>query len=228
MAHYETKQAILEEAGLSLIVLAEVLTGSVNGSNKAFTTDHGPITDSNDDDAIDNTDVTVYVNGVAVTVSAVNATTHTITLAAAPANGTTVTADYRYSNITDAYVTRIREEAEDWINSAMDAIDPVPYSTVPARVRQLTRQYAAANLLIREYGMNQNTDGTSKDGYNRLRLAQAALDKYIAIGGSTGLSDVSASEVDVYSEPDIFSTYSSTEGYISQDDVFMRDLGVED
>lgn len=225
---YETKQAILEEAGLSLIVLGEVLSGSVNASNKTFTTTYGPITDSNDDDSIDNTDVTVYVDGVSVPVAAVNETTHTITLVTAPAAGTTVTADYRYSNITDAYVEKIREEAEDWINSAMDAIDPVPYTTVPARVRQLTRQYAAANLLIREYGMNQNTDGTSKDGYNRLKQAQAALDKYIAIGGSTGLSDVSAAEVEVYAEPDIFSTYSSTSGYINQDDVFMRDLGVED
>lgn len=225
---YETKQAILEEAGLSLIVLGEVLSGSVDGSNKAFTTTYGPITDSNDDDTIDNTDVTVYVDGVSVPVAAVNETSRTITLVTAPGLGTTVTADYRYSNITDAYVEKIREEAEDWINSAMDAIDGTPYSTVPARVRQLTREYAAAKLLIREYGMNQNTDGTSKDGYNRLKMAQAALDKYIAIGGSTGLSDVSAADVEVYAEPDIFSTYSSTDGYINQDDVFMRDLGVED
>lgn len=228
MAHYETKQAILEEAGLSLIVLGETLAGSVDGSNKAFTTERGPITDSNDDDSIDNTDVTVYVDGVSVPVAAVIETSRTITLVTAPAVDSTVTADYRYSNITDAYVEKIREEAEDWINSAMDAIDPVPYSPVPARVRQLTRQYAAANLLIREYGMNQNTDGTSKDGYNRLKTVQAALDKYIAIGGATGLSDVSAADVEVYAEPDIFSTYSSTKGYINQDDVFMRDLGVED
>ncbi|MET3349038.1 UNVERIFIED_ORG: hypothetical protein ABID57_000707 [Arthrobacter sp. UYEF1] len=228
MPRYETKQGILEEAGLSLKVLGETLTGSVDGSNKVFTTAYGYLTDANDDDTIDNTDVTAYVDGVAVNVSDVNEINHTITLQAAPTTGKVVTADYRYSNITDSYVEKIREEAEAWINEAMDGIDSTPYTTVPATVRKLTRQYAAANLLIREYGMNQNTDGTSKDGYNRLKTVEAALAKYIAIGGSTGLSNVSGAEVDVYAEPEIFSTYTSGDGYISQDDVFLRDLGIED
>lgn len=228
MANYETKQAILEEAGLSLKVLGEELAGSVDGSNKTFTTAYGSLTDANDDDTVNKDDVTAYVNGVVVPVASVDATNHTITLVTAPAVGTTVTADYRYSNITDAYVTKIRQEAEAWINDAMDGIDPTPYETVPATVRKLTRQYAAANLLIREYGMNQNTDGTSKDGYNRLKMVEATLAKYIAIGGSTGLSNVSAAEVEVSAEPEIFSTYSSTDGYINEDDVFLRDMGVED
>jgi hypothetical protein len=229
MAHYETKQAILDEAGLRLRVLAESLTGTADGSNKVFYTDHQGITDSNDDDQIDNTDVTVYVNGTAAGVAGVDEVTGKITLVAAPANGATVTADYYYSNIADSYLEKVREEAEAWIDSNMDSVDSTPYTTVPAKVRQLTRQYAAAHLLIREYGMNQDVSGTSKDGYKRLELVEAALAKYIAIGGSTGLSSVSAADVEVSAEPDIFSTYSSETGSIkSRDDIFMRDLGVTD
>jgi hypothetical protein len=225
---YESKQAILEEAGLSQIVVGEILGGLANGTNTVFSTAYGPITDSNDDDVVGAADVTVYVNGSAVAVAGVNAAASTITLAAAPANGATVTCNYRYSNVTDAYVAKIRDEAQDWIDEQMDSVDTTPYTTVPPTIRRLTRQYAAAMLLIREYGMNQNTDGTSKDGYNRLKMVQAGIDKYIEIGGSAGLSDVSAAEVDVYAEPELFSTYNSTNGYVSQDDVFLRDIGVQE
>jgi hypothetical protein len=60
--HYETKQAILEEAGLSQIVNGEVLAGAIDGTNLVFNTIYKPITDSNDDDQIDTTDIMVYVN----------------------------------------------------------------------------------------------------------------------------------------------------------------------
>src|ERR1035437_3240618 len=136
MAHYETKQAILEEAGLSQIVIGELLSGLVDGTNKVFTTTWKPLTDSNDDDSVDTYDVTVYVNGSPVLVSSLVVASGTITLTTAPANLTIVTCDYRYSNVTDAYMTKIRDEAEGWINDSMDAIDITPYAPVPPTVRK--------------------------------------------------------------------------------------------
>src|ERR1035437_10515065 len=97
MAHYETKQAILEEAGLSQIVIGELLSGLVDGTNKVFTTTWKPLTDSNDDDSVDTYDVTVYVNGSPVLVSSLVVASGTITLTTAPANLTTVTCDYSRS-----------------------------------------------------------------------------------------------------------------------------------
>ncbi|QNK82595.1 hypothetical protein [Nakamurella sp. PAMC28650] len=243
--NYETKQAILEEAGLSQIVNGEVLAGVIDGTNLVFNTIYKPITDSNDDDQIDTTDITVYVNGVPVFVQLLNELTGTITLKTAPAAGTVATCDYRYSPVTDAYMNKIREEAEDWINSAMDSIDPVPYGSgvpstntvVPPTVRKLTRWYAAAQLLMKDYGFNHDTNMTSKDGASKMALLEGSgepgkpgykpglLNKYIAIGGMSGISDVSAAELDTYAEPDLFSTVDATSGLtVSVDDNFMRDI----
>lgn len=248
--HYETKQAILEEAGLSQIVSGEVLAGNVDGTNRVFTTTWKPVTDSNDDDTVDVTDVTVYVNGAPVAVSMLTEASGTITLAAAPAAGASVTCDYRYSNVSDSYLEKVREEAEGWINDAMDAIDNIPYgsgvpatnTTVPATVRKLTRWYAAAQLLLKDYGYNHDISGTSKDGAAKMAMLEGTgeagkpgykpglLAKYIAIGGATGLSDVSAAELDAYTEGELFSTIDPTTSvYISVDDRFLTDQGsVED
>jgi len=224
--HYVTKQAILEEAGLSNPVLAELVSGAANGTNKVFTTTYKPLIDANYDDEVDPYDVTLYVNGVPVDVASVDATSGTITAITAPVSGDEVTADYRYTPVLDQYVQDVRDEAEDWINTEMDSVDPLPYTKVPPTIRKIARVYAAGMLLSKDYGYQRETDGTSKDGMARMKQAEAWLAKYITIGGSTGLSNVSGTGVEVSSDPDLFDHYDQERGrYTGIDERFMRDPG---
>lgn len=211
---YTTLQDIYEEAGLATAANSETPNGVANGTNKIFTVHNKPIVDANFDDVVDKDDVQVYVNGSPVEVTAVNALFGNITLAVAPADGAEVTVDYRYSAVSMDYVNKLRDEAQATVDSRMKSIDScVPYGQdekeVPHTVRNLTRQFAAAWLLIREYGFNQDIEGTSKDGYKRLETVEAALEKYAAAGGDCGggssAGDSSAfqtaSDGDLFPEP---------------------------
>lgn len=225
--HYVTKQAILEEAGLSQPILAEPLSGLANGSNKVFTTLKKPLADTNYDDTVDMYDVVLYVNGSSAPIASVDGPSGTITAVTAPANAVVVTADYRYSPLLDAYVSQVSEEAEDYIASNMDVIDPLPYKTVPPTIRKIARWYAAGMLLAKDYGFQRDTSQTSKDGEAKIAQAEKWLDAYIATGGSTGLSDVSAAEVTTASDPALFTDYDrSAASYVSPDEAFMLDPDV--
>lgn len=212
---YESLQAILEEAGLSHAVLAEEPNGTVDGSNKAFTTDHKPLTDSNYDDVVDATDLRVYVDGVPVAVTSIDAAYGIITLAAAPTVDAEVRIDYRYSPIPSTMVAQRRNEAQNWLNGKMKGIDPAsPYTgafndvdnPINDTVREICRSYAAAMLLIRDYGYNQDTEGTSKDGFYRLKLVTGdsrnpgLIGDFIASGGVGGAGNNSIDEDDVVVE----------------------------
>lgn len=204
---YESLQAILEEAGLSHVQLSEVPHGVVDGTNKVFTISQKPLTDRNYDDVVDVTDVFVLVNGSPATVSAIDATNGVITLQAAPAANAEVLIDYRYSPIALTTVDQRRTEAQDFINSQMVTVDPcAPYTGVfnptggqtliDNNIRQMVRIYAAAMLLIRDFGFNQDTELTSKDGYKKMELVTGAwnhgkfepgmLDGFMKIGGVCG------------------------------------------
>jgi hypothetical protein len=241
---YVTKQAILEESGLYQRVSGESLAG-VNGSNKVFTTAMKPLVDTNYDDQVDFNDIIVYVNGVSVPVAILDPDTGTAALVTAPANGTTVTGDYRTSGIPDGLLDQVRDEAQDLIDSAMNSTDPTPYDDtdlypagVPATVRKMARVYAAGLLLVRDYGFNRDTQGTSKDGAMKLQLVEGQgqpgtpgykpgwLDKYQGIGGATGVT-AADDTAEVISEPNIFTTFDQTTKQYSADDEFMRDLGAE-
>jgi len=210
--YYETKQRILEEAGLVHAVRDEVPAGLVNGSNKVFTVAHKPLADRNYDDTIDAEDVTVYVNGSAVTVAGVDETDGEITLLSAPASNADITVDYNYAVVADQVVCDVRDEAQDFVDEYMDGTDTVPYSPVPATIRKITRFYAAGLLLARDYGSGADIENTSKDGYLKMDKAEAWLEKYVAIGGSSGLSSLSGAEVEVESDTDLFTTYDRATG----------------
>jgi len=203
---YESLQAILEEAGMSHQELSETPYGTADGSNKTFTTAHKPLSDQNYDDVVDKDDVLVLVNGSPVTVESVNAQTGSITLAEAPANGAEIIVEYRYSSIALRYVEQLRREAEDWVNKKMAPVDPcAPYTGVfnpgeggtliSATVQAIVRIYAAAQLLIRDYGYNQDTELTSKDGYKKLALVvgdkdtTGLINDFIGAGGVCGGDD---------------------------------------
>lgn len=239
MPSYETLQAILEEAGMSSPVLGEQADGLANGANTVFTAAHGPFSDSNYDDVVDATDVVAYVNGSPVAIASVNAVAHTVTLSASPANGSIVTLDYRYSPWPVATVTKLRDEAQSLIDERMSAVDPTPYADpVPATVRKMTRVYAAALMLTRDYGFNRDTEKTSKDGYMKLALVEGSgnpgspnykpgwLDRYLEIGGQTG-NVAETSDAEIVSEPDVFARFDPTTERYGPDAEFMNGLRFE-
>ncbi len=239
--HYETIQSILDQAGMSQIVRGEILGGTIDGTNVTFTTAYKPLSDSNDDDVVDPTDVTAYVNGTTVNVRTIDPINGIITLVTAPAVSSIVTCDYRYSSVSWNFATKIREEAEQWINDEMKVVDTIPYNPVPPTVRKLTRMYAAAQLLIKDYGFSHDTAGTSKDGTAIMALLEGSgepnkggykpglLARYIAIGGASGLSDVAAAETTVVSDGQLFFRGEDIPYLPYTEDMrFMDDLGVDD
>lgn len=201
MAKYESIQAILEEAGMSHQQLAEVPYGLANGTNKAFTTTHKPLSDTNYDDTVDASDVLVLVNGSPAEVATVNASNGVITLKNAPAVDAQMLIDYRYTATPMHTIEQLRSEAQQWVDDAMkQAGDCAPYDVDFAdstkqphpTIRAITRYYAAAQLLIRDYGYNQDTELTSKDGFKKLALIigdkndVGMLARFIAQGGVCG------------------------------------------
>lgn len=188
---YITLQEALEEAGLHHVQIGDAALGTTDGSNTAFSLDHKPLVDWNYDDEVTVDDIKVYVDGVPVAVSEVDARFGTFELAKAPSSGATVTVDYVYSPVPIEYVKKLRAEAVAWINKQMGRVDPcAPYGrynrAVPGTVAELCRNYVAARLLIREYGYNQDIEGTSKDGYKRLEQVKADLMEYMKSGGECG------------------------------------------
>jgi hypothetical protein len=208
MAKYETLQAILQEAGMSHQVLAEKPYGTADGSNKAFTTQHKPLSDSNHDDAVTIADVFVLVNGVPATVSEVDAVHGVIELVTAPAADAEVLVDYRYSSWQLTELDKLRAEAQQWLDDQLkQAGDCAPYTAFDATsseesaavnptVRAITRMYAAALLLTRDYGYNQDTELTSKDGFKKLELINGKgnepgmIAKFIKAGGVCGQTGI--------------------------------------
>lgn len=208
MAKYETLQAILQEAGMSHQVLAEKPYGTADGSNKAFTVQHKPLSDSNHSDTVTTADVFVLVNGTPAVVSEVNAAHGVIELATAPASEAEILVDYRYSSWQLTELDKLRAEAQQWVDdqlkaagdcapyTAFDATSVEPSAAVHPTVRAITRMYAAALLLTRDYGYNQDTELTSKDGFKKLELINGTknepgmIQKFIAAGGVCGQTGV--------------------------------------
>ena len=204
MAKYESLQAILQEAGMSHRVLAEVPYGTIDGSNKAFTTQHKPLSDGNHDDVVTDADVLVLVNGTPATVSEIDAVNGVIELTAAPAEDATITVDYRYSSWSLAELANLRAEAQQYVDDQLArAGDCAPYTSFDATstdedkavhptVRAITRMYAAALLLTRDYGYNQDTELTSKDGFYKLKMVTGTknepgmIQRFIESGGVCG------------------------------------------
>jgi hypothetical protein len=230
---YVWKQSILEEAGLAFVVHAEdTLTGNVDGTNKVFVTTYKPIIDSNYDDIVDASDVTLYVNGVPVPVGNVNPVTGAITAQTAPLVGATITADYMYSPIKDQTVCDVRQEAQTHIDEVMSTLEPTPYANMadspatPATIRRIARWIAAGMLLTRDYGSGSDTDGTSKDGKSKMKTAEEWLSKYLEMGGLTGGSTDPFADADVRAERPLFHGTRRHEyggQYTPYDNFFMGD-----
>jgi hypothetical protein len=190
--HFTTLQDILEEAGLASDVHGETPAGVVDNANKLFTVPNKPLTDANYDDKVDKDDVQIYFDGVPAAVSSVNEQFGTITTVEAPAEDVEVTIDYRYSAITMRFLANLRDEAEATINTRMRSVDScAPYgidgAEVPKKISGIARRIAAGWLLTRDYGFNQDIEGTSKDGYKKLEVAEQELETYAKSGGNCGV-----------------------------------------
>lgn len=206
---YVSLSAILDEAGLLHKELAENLDGTVDGTNKAFTTSHKPLVDANFDDNLDASDVVAYVDGVVAAVAKVDARSGTITLQQAPAVDSTVTADYCFTNIHHRVVWESRDEAQTHINEVMSTLESTPYANYPGTpptIRKITRWLAAGMLLTRDYGSASGTDETSKSGSARMKMAEGWLTKYLDMGGLTGGNTNPFADADIMKAPDVFKT----------------------
>ena len=86
-----------------------------------------------------------------------------------------------------------------WIDKSLEGVDPCAPAgkygrEIPGRVVELCTNYAVARLLIREYGFNQDIEGTSKDGYKRLEIVKQDMQEFVKSGGvcGAGSDDLSA------------------------------------
>lgn len=228
---YSTYQDIREEAGHHHLSVLETLSGLANGSNTVFYVGRTYIVDRNYNDAIDvasvNGDVVVYDDDVAVEVSAVDVTTGQITLASAPANSSSMLATYAHSVLSDAKVEKYRKEAISYIQRRLKGIlDYTAWTdaTIPDEIKTYTRMYAAALILIRDHGLNADTELTSKDGYEKLKLVKKWLMEYIDelkddSDASTPVSASTKSDGNLFYRNTDLSDYNES---VDKDDNFMR------
>jgi len=101
---YTTHLKVRELSAHEAISVVGESIGTGNGSATVFYIDNYPIVDANADEVITVADVIVYVDGTPVTVSAIDAAIGKLTLAGAPGSDTAVTADYRYSDVSETAI----------------------------------------------------------------------------------------------------------------------------
>lgn len=227
---YTSVQAIRESAGLLSHSNNETPKGAIDSSNRDFVVARRPIVDSNYDDDVDATDVNVFVNGIPVLVSAVDATTGKVTLTTAPATGTKVTIDYCFSPITDDYTSGKQEEADSWVNMILKTADvypalSLPLNPVPGVVSTAAELYAAGIILTRDWGNRVDSEQTSKDGAGKVKQARALLADYIAgiVADLRYQNRSQTNQVETASDRDVFDReYRDNNFDCNADDQFMR------
>jgi len=233
--NYSALQDIREEAGQHHLIKTETPTGDADGTNRTFTIGRTYVVDRNYNDVIDvgvvDGDVIVYDDGVAVIVESVNSTTGVIVLASAPVAASKMLVTYAYSAISDAKVTKYRDEAIDFVQRKISGIinfgewTDAPDSTgVPPIVQTVVRIYAAGLILIRDQGLNTDTENSSKDGYLRLQTAEKILKGYLedvgsSAGATTRVSVRSHSDGNIFYRNTDLSTWNES---VSKDEEFMR------
>lgn len=189
--NYSSLQDVREEAGGQHSQKLVALTGATDGANVDFVASRSYIVDRNYDDVITpNEDVIVYDDDVPVTVSTVNTTSGAIRLSSAPATGSRMLVSYDYSPYNDVLINKRRNEAIDFVKRSLSGIiDYAKWETtdVPPTIQAVVRLYAGALILIRDIGLDVDTEESSKDGYKKLSTAKSMLKSYLEeVGGSAG------------------------------------------
>lgn len=234
--HYATRQAIRKESGRQHRKSAERPSGVVDGVNKDFYVAKKFVVDRNDDDLFNSSDLVAYIDGAAVSVDVVNADTGLVTVHDAPTNGQIVTVDYQFSELSDADIDEVRGEAEDWVTNRVKGyidvtvftwhlpiLDPIVLDNFPKTFSTIVKLYAAALILIRDYGSGADTDLTSKDGYKKLGVAKSMLSDWLAEYIDDNGSGTKAAKATVRTDGNIFNRSTDLgSDKPDQDDQFMR------
>lgn len=137
------------------------------------------IADTNNDDLVDKKDMLVTVDNHSVEVVELDADNGLVTVNPAPRSGQTVRVRFASSSVELDYVEQIRAETLSELSAK------IPCSAVwnnehRSALTYIHRLMAAGALLIRDYGFNEDIEGTSKDGYKRLKLVNDKLNELIA------------------------------------------------
>jgi hypothetical protein len=175
---YVSPIAVLQEAGLWDRQVGENLSGPVDGTNKAFTTQYKPLVQTTSGAEVTSQDVSVYVDGLPVAVGSVDAPTGALTLVTAPSESSDVSGDYASSAVSHEDVAGVIEEAEDWIALELTNVFEVPDQGVSPTLRKIGRFYAAGLLMSREYGLESVTEETTKEGKRKIQQAEEWLKQW--------------------------------------------------
>lgn len=209
--HYTSLQSIRKLANLQKLKKLDTLAGAADGNNKVFYTSKAPIVDANYDDVIDATDVQVFVAGVlqpASAIASVDSASGAISLVAAPTTGQSVQCTYWFSPVDDGTLYAVRRQAESWLNRRVRAsidLSQITAQNFPADWGTFVQFRAAGICLVNDYGSSADTEGTSKDGYLKMKTASADLNEYLMdIAGDSDADDIDPMQVSSSSQGRVF------------------------
>ena len=89
---------------------------------------------------------------------------------------------YEFSAIEQAEIERRRKSAENWLKRKVSRVynwATLDMANFPDVWEDAVRLYAAALLQISDWGTNVDVDGSSKDGYMKLKTAKQMIDEWV-------------------------------------------------
>lgn len=193
--NYTSLHEIRREAGLVRQTTDTRVAGVADGANREFYVNQTPIIDRNNDDVVTTADVTAFVDDQPVVVSSVDAESGTVVLANPPADGADVSIAYEFSAASDSEVAKRRDNAQSWLHRRVKSrynLNLVTLENFPDAWEDAVRLRAAGFLQISDWGTNIDTDGSSKDGYEKIKLATQIIDEWLKSDEGTDPNDPNA------------------------------------
>lgn len=190
--NFTSLHEIRREAGLVRQTTDNRVIGKVDGTNREFYANHAPIVDRNNDDIVTTADVTCYVDGEVVIAQAVEAASGKVVLANPPERDAVVELAYEHSAADDTEVEKRRSNAQNWLRRRVKAhynLNEVTSDNFPDAWEDAVRLRAAGMLQISDWGTNIDTDGSSRDGYQKIKLASQIIDEWIKDAGGVDPDD---------------------------------------
>ena len=180
--NFTSLHEIRREAGLIQQTTDTRVAGAVDGVNQSFVVNQLPIIDRNNDDEVTQADVMAFVDDLPVIVQQVEPATGVVVLASAPETGSRVSIAYEFSAAHDTEIIKRRSSAQSWLRRMVKAyynLSLVTADNFPDAWEDAVRLRAAGMLQISDWGTNQDTDGSSKDGYKKIELATQLINEWI-------------------------------------------------
>lgn len=200
--------------------------GTGNGSNLVFAPRQMAVFVSPTDDVPSVDEIVVYVNGVSVEISSISESV--VILAAAPPDGSTVTADYYGHSVANVEIELARSGVEAEIFGRFNGMyTPESLATSPL-ISRIVAYLAAADLGDQAYNeMGSNTPGAVFPPDRLRRVAYNLLDQIVA--GVIDLVDASGSEIPIVAEIDAWiseTTYGDKDRLFENDPFYANASGV--